>query len=83
MTGPDELAEEARSALVQASGVGNTFPLDTFDTQGMRKHTVINCEKVGENYQRNRLCLISEYAEDLLHFDLTIPLSMATEFLKN
>ena len=66
MTGPDELAEEAGSALVQASGVGNTFPLDTFDRQGMRKHTVINCEEIGEN----RSCLIKEYAEDLLHFAL-------------
>ena len=79
MTGSDELAK----ALVQASAVGNTFPLDTFDTQGI--HTVANREKIGENYQRNRLCLINEYAEDLLHFALTrtIPLSMAMEFLNN
>ena len=70
MTGPNELDKEARSALVQASGVGNAFPLDTFDRREMRKHTVINWGKIGENYQTNPLRLIKEYAEDSLHFAL-------------
>ena len=70
MTGPEELAEEAGSALVEASGVGNTFQLDTFDRREMRKRIEINCEKIGEKYQRDPLHLMKEYAEDLLHFTL-------------
>ena len=70
MTGPDELAEEAGLALVEASGVGNTFPLDTFDRREMRKRIEIKCEKIGEKYQRDPLRLIKEYAEDLLRFAL-------------